>query len=77
MADIAGVAVGSVIPLPRNNVGPRLVKGITAWFTDVLAGARTRARASRPARQAERRYYHPRRETYLENAAMSRAMERL
>jgi len=27
--------------------------------------------------EPERRYYHPRREAYIEDAAMSRAMDRL
>lgn len=73
MADIAGVAVGSGISLRYNDLGRR----IATLFSGVLQAARARAHISRPARCPERRYHHPRRESYLEEAAMSRAMDRL
>lgn len=74
VGQVSGAAVGSAIPFPGNNVGRR----IAAWAYGTFAGARSATRAWFRTAQPERlEYYHPRREGFIEDAAMSRAMDRL
>lgn len=60
-------------PLPRNRIG-RLVADLVAGSAAAVRSAfRTRAPRSEP----RQRYHHPRREAFIEEAAMSREMYRL
>ena len=72
-AGSAQSSIGSAVPFPGSNVGRRIANWTTSTLVALRAMVRTQARASKP----ERRYYHPRREAYIEDAAMSRAMDRL
>jgi hypothetical protein len=73
-AGSAQASLGSVLPLPRNNVGRRMADWAAGTAEAVRAMFRTTAvRPSEP----ERRHYPPRRESYIEDAAMSREMYRL
>lgn len=65
--------VGSVFPLPRNNVGRRLGD----WISGVIDATRTRLHTPTTHREPDKEYHHPRREVFLEQAAMSREMFRL
>lgn len=78
MADIGvlgnrSAAFGSAVPLPRNDVGRR----IADWAVRTRQAVRAMARAREPRNRPERRYYHPHRESFIEDAAMSREMYRL
>ncbi|OBA64475.1 hypothetical protein A5647_02005 [Mycobacterium sp. 1100029.7] len=66
------VGVGS-LPLPRNSIG-RLLADLAAGAADAVRSA-FRTRTPRVAPQ--RRYHHPQREAFIEDAAMSREMHRL
>jgi hypothetical protein len=72
-AGSAQSSIGSAIPFPRSNIGRRIANWTASNVEAVRAMMRTQARVSKP----ERPYYHPRRESYIEDAAMSRAMDRL
>jgi hypothetical protein len=63
----------SAVPLPRNDVGRRVADWAVATAENVRAVFRTPTWRSEP----KRRYYHPRRESFIEDAAMSREMDRL
>lgn len=65
--------VGSVFPLPRSNVGRRLGD----WISGVIDATRTRLQTLTRDREPNNEYHHPRREVFLEEAAMSREMFRL
>jgi hypothetical protein len=67
------LGVGSSVPLPRNGLGRRIAEWAIGGF--VLVRAKTRVTGRR--RESDRRYCHPRREAFLEDAAMSREMDRL
>jgi hypothetical protein len=69
----AQAGVGSVFPLPRSNVGRRLGD----WLSGVIEATRTRLHTRTPQRAPKKEYHHPRREVFLEHAAMSREMHRL
>lgn len=74
MADIGILWKRSAaIPLPRNDVGRRIADWAAATLQAARAMVRTPERRNRP----ERRYYHPQRESFIEDAAMSREMHRL
>src|ERR1700741_4405688 len=73
MASSAQASVGSAVPFPRNEVGRRIAEWAAGGVEAVRALGRTSESRSRP----ERRYYHPRREGFIEDAAMSREMYRL
>jgi hypothetical protein len=74
MADIGILWKRSAaIPLPRNDVGRR----IADWAAATLQAARAMVRTPEPRNRPERRYYHPQRESFIEDAAMSREMHRL
>lgn len=66
------VGVGS-LPLPRNTIG-RL---IADWFVSSAEAVRSAFRTEAPRGEPKQRYYHPQREAYIEDAAMSREMHRL
>jgi hypothetical protein len=70
---VAQPSIGAVIPLPRNDVGHRLAD----WVQGVIEAVRERSqcRISRP--EPKKRYQHPRRESFIEDAAMAREMYRL
>jgi hypothetical protein len=72
-AGAAQSSVGSAIPFPGSTIGRRIANRAASTMEAVRAMLRTPPQESRP----ERRYYHPRREDYIEDAAMSRAMDRL
>lgn len=72
-AGSAQASIGSAIPFPGNNVGRRVANWTASTVVAVRALVRTSPRTSKP----ERHYYHPRRESYIEDAAMSREMHRL
>lgn len=72
-AGAAQSSIGSAIPFPGSHVGRRIANWAANSLAAVRAMTRTQPRPSKP----ERRYYHPRREGYIEDAAMSRAMDRL
>jgi hypothetical protein len=72
-ASSAQASVGSAVPFPRNDVGRR----IADWAVGTMGAVRAMVRTSPRPSQPERRYYHPRRESFLEDAAMSREMDRL
>jgi len=63
----------TAIPLPRNDVGRR----IADWAAHSLQAVRAMVRAPEPRDGPERRYHHPHRESFIEDAAMSREMCRL
>jgi hypothetical protein len=66
-------ALGPAIPLPRGNIG----QTIAAWTASAIEGMRTKAQ-SRPRRSKRTKpYHHPSRESFIEEAAMSREMFRL
>ena len=71
-AGSAQVGVGS-LPLPRNNIG-RL---IADWVVDSAEVVRSAFRTRAPRSEPTQRYHHPRREAFIEDAAMSREMYRL
>jgi hypothetical protein len=74
MADIGILWKRSAaVPLPRNDVGRRIADWAVATRQAVRAMVRTSESRNRP----ERRYYNPRRESFIEDAAMSREMYRL
>jgi hypothetical protein len=68
---MASIGAGWVLPLPRNTIGRR----IEVWFAGVVE--MTRANFQDRPRRAAKEYHHPRREVFLEDAAMSREMYRL
>lgn len=70
---MADIGVASVIPFPRNDIGRRIAN----WGAGVVQALRASVRISSRRQQAERQYHHPRRETYLADAAMAREMYRL
>lgn len=72
-AGSAQSSIGSAIPFPGINVGRR----ITNWTTSTVVALRALVRTPSRDNKPERPYYHPRRESYIEDAAMSRAMDRL
>ena len=72
-ASSAQASVGSAVPFPRTDVGRR----IADWAVGTVAAVRAMVRTSALRSQPKRRYYHPRRETFIEDAAMSREMYRL
>ena len=72
-AGTAQAGIGSAVPLPRNDVGRRVADWAVATAEAVRAAFRTPTWRSEP----ERRYDHPRRESFIEDAAMSREMHRL
>jgi len=72
-AGSAQSSIGSAIPFPGSNVGRRIANWTASTAAALRAMVRTPPRTGKP----ERRYYHPRREGYIEDAAMSRAMDRL
>jgi hypothetical protein len=67
------LGVGSSVPLPRNHLGRRIAEWAIRGF--VLVRAKTQIMGQR--QEPDRRYCHPRREAFLEDAAMSREMDRL
>ena len=74
MADIGAVGrYAFLVPLPRRNVGGR----IEDWISGVVEATRTRLQARTRHREPKKEYHHPRREVFLEDAAMSREMFRL
>ena len=85
MADIGLVGRGyagratraaAAIPLSGSNIRRR----IAAWGHGTLEGARAATRAmfqTSQREQLEKQHFHPRREGFIEDAAMSRAMDRL
>jgi hypothetical protein len=66
------VGVGS-LPLPRNSIG-RLIADL---FTGSAAAVRSAFRTRTPHTDLQEQYHHPRREAFIEDAAMSREMYRL
>jgi hypothetical protein len=64
-------STAAATPLPRTFHEYRLLAVLRAWF----AGEARAARAAR--REDSRRHFPPRRDAYLEQAAMSREMYRL
>lgn len=66
-------SAGWALPLPRKTVGRRIADWALGTADAVRAMFRT---ADRPS-QSKPRYYHPRRESFIEDAAMSREMDRL
>jgi hypothetical protein len=72
-AGSAQSSIGSVIPFPGSNVGRRIAN----WTASTVEALRSLVRTPPADSEPERRYYHPRRETFMEDAAMSRAMDRL
>ncbi len=68
----AQVGVGS-LPLPRNNIG----RIIADWFVSSAEAVRSAFRTQAPRREPKQHYHHPRREAFIEDAAMSREMHRL
>jgi hypothetical protein len=70
---MASIGVPSVIPFPRNNIGRR----IWEWSAGVVEAVRASVRISPQRHPAEPQYHHPRRESYLADAAMAREMYRL
>jgi hypothetical protein len=73
MADIGVLWTHPTVALPRNDIGRSLVD----WAAKTLHAIRAMVRTPDPRNRPERRYYHPRRESFLEDAAMSREMYRL
>ena len=71
-AHSAQLGAGS-IPLPRNSIG-RLIADL---FVGSAAAVRTAFRTRAPRSEPQARYHHPRREAFIEDAAMSREMHRL
>jgi hypothetical protein len=71
-AGSAQVGVG-YLPLPRNIIG-RL---IAEWVVDSAAAFRSAFLTRTPRSGPTQRHYHPRREAFIEDAAMSREMHRL
>ena len=65
--------VGAVLPLPRIHVGRRLA----ALSAGAIEAVRARLQTLAAPRESDKRYHHPRRESYIEDAAMSREMYRL
>ena len=65
--------IGSSVPLPRRYLGRRIAEWAIRGY--VLVRAKTHIMDQR--QQPDRRYCHPRREAFLEDAAMSREMDRL
>jgi hypothetical protein len=72
-AQAAQPAIGAAFPLPRNNVGRRIADWAVGAMEAVRAIAWTPTRRSEP----KKRRYHPHRESFIEDAAMSREMYRL
>jgi hypothetical protein len=72
-AGTAQASAVAAVPLPRNDVGRR----IADWVVGTLQAVRASVRTLKPRNRPERRYYHPHREGYIEDAAMSREMYRL
>jgi hypothetical protein len=73
MADIGVLWTYPTVSLPRNDIGRR----IAGWAANTLQAVRAMVRTPDPRNRPERRYYHPHRESFLEDAAMSREMYRL
>ena len=71
-AGTAQAGVGS-FPLPRNTIGHRL----TAWLVGSAEAVRSAFRTRAPRPEPNQRHYHPQREAFIEDAAMSREMHRL
>lgn len=71
-ANSAQVGVGS-FPLPHNSIGQLIADLVVGARQAVRSAFRTRA----PRMQPRQRYHHPRREAFIEDAAMSREMYRL
>lgn len=71
-AGSAQAGAGWALPVPRNTVGRRIADWAAGAAEAVRALFRT---AERPS--STPRYYHPRRESFIEDAAMSREMDRL
>jgi hypothetical protein len=67
------LGIGLSVPLPRNGLGRRIAEGVIGGFVVVRAKTRNAGRR----RESDRHYCHPRREAFLEDAAMSREMDRL
>ena len=67
------VPASSSAVLPRNRIGRRIANWVVGVYAAVRAEVRTTGRRAEP----DRRYYHPHREAFLEDAAMARAMYRL
>ena len=72
-ADSGQLGIGSSVPLPRNHLGRRIAEWAIRGF--VLIREKTQVTGQR--QEPDRRYHHPRREAFLEDAAMSREMDRL
>jgi hypothetical protein len=66
-------SVGAVLPLPRTDVGRRLA----GWTLGAVAAVRARLTTRAMPSEPRKRYHHPRRESFIEDAAMSREMFRL
>jgi hypothetical protein len=73
LVNTAQASVGSVLPRPCTNVGRR----IADWAAGTLEAVRAMIRTLTRPNQPKRRYYDPRRDSYLEDAVMSREMLRL
>lgn len=74
MADIGGhLGMGAAFPLPRNSIGRRIAHWVIGTIETARARLQPRVRASGPKRPS----HYPRREPFLEDAAMSREMFRL
>jgi hypothetical protein len=61
------------LPLPRNTIG-RLIADL---FVGSAAAVRSAFRSRTPRIDTREQYHHPRREAFIEDAAMSREMYRL
>jgi hypothetical protein len=67
------LGIGLSVPLPRKHLGRRIAEWAIRSF--VLVRAKIQDTGGR--QESDRRYCHPRREAFLEDAAMSREMDRL
>jgi hypothetical protein len=63
----------AAVPLLRNDVGRRIAE----WAVATLQAVRAMVRTEEPRNRPQRRYHHPHRESFIEDAAMSREMYRL
>jgi hypothetical protein len=75
-ASTAQASVGWAVPFPRNDIGD-IGRRIADWAAGTVETVRAMIRTSARHSETEPRYYHPRRETFIEDAAMSREMYRL
>jgi hypothetical protein len=70
---VARPSIGTAFPLPRNDVGRRMAD----WVQGVVEAVRERSHTRVMRREPTKRYQHPRRESFIEDAAMAREMYRL